>query len=274
MRKPSGYITLTTDYGTKDPYTGILRGVISTIAPTAIVIDLVHEIEPYDIAGASYILAASYKEFPEGTVHVAIVDPGVGSSRKPIAIATKNYYFVGPDNGALLPAAERDGIELVINLDREEYHRKPVSATFHGRDIFAPAAAHIAKGVPLERLGTPLRVEELTRSPIEFICSKEKGRIRTRIIHVDRFGNLITSCTHDEFDRALGIPIGARVTIRARSGESYRATYRESFSLVRTGEIVVYRGSLSFLEVGVYMGSLSRLTGLKRGDELTIEATT
>ena len=273
VRKPSGYITLTTDYGVRDPYAGILKGVISSIAPSAIVIDLVHEVEPFDIAGASYILATSYKEFPEGTVHVAIVDPGVGSSRKPIAIATRNYYFVGPDNGVLIPAAERDGIELVINLDREEYHRKPVSATFHGRDIFAPAAAYIVKGVPFERLGSPVRVEELARSPIEFICVKEKGRVRTRVIHVDRFGNLITSCTYDEFDRALGIPIGARVIIRARSGESYRATYRESFSLVRAGEIVIYRGGLGFIEVGVHMGSLYKLTGLKRGDELTIEAT-
>ncbi len=273
VRKPSGYITLTTDYGIRDPYVGILKGVISTIAPSAIVIDLVHEVEPFDIAGASYILAASYKEFPEGTVHVAIVDPGVGSSRKPIAIATRNYYFVGPDNGVLLPAAKRDGIELVVNLDREEYYyRKPVSGTFHGRDIFAPIAAHIARGTPLERLGTPITVEELVGSPIEFVCIKDKGRVRTRVIHVDRFGNLITSCTHEEFEKAAGITMGSKVTIRARSGETYRAVYKESFSLARPGEMVVYRGSLGFLEVGVYMGSLSKLTGLKRGDELTIEA--
>ncbi len=272
MRRPSGYITLTTDYGVRDPYVGILRGVISSIAPTAIVIDLVHEIEPFDIAGASYILAASYREFPEGAVHVAIVDPGVGSSRRPIAIATRNYYFVGPDNGVLIPAAERDGIELVINLDRDEYYRKPVSHTFHGRDIFAPIAAYIVRGVELEKLGTPVRVEELARSPLEFICIKDKGRVRTRVIHVDRFGNIITSCTYAEFERDAGIAIGSRVVIRARSGESYRATYRETFSLVRPGEIVVYRGSLGFLEAGIYMGSLSRSTGLKRGDELTIEA--
>jgi S-adenosylmethionine hydrolase len=270
-RKPSGYITITTDYGLKDPYVGILKGVIRSIAPTSYIIDLVHEVEPFDIAGASYIIASSYKEFPEGTVHLVIVDPGVGSSRRPIAIVGKRYYFVGPDNGVLIPAAERDGIEAVISLDNPEYHKKPRSHTFHGRDIFAPAAAYIASGVMPERLGTPIRSEELVRPPIEFICIKSRRSVRTKIIHIDRFGNAITSCTHEDFEIGAGIDIGDRVLIRARHGESYRAVYRESFSLVRPGEMVVYRGSLGYIEIGIYMGSLSRATGLKRGDEISIE---
>ena len=271
VRKPSGYITITTDYGLKDPYVGILKGVIKSIAPSAHIIDLVHEVEPFDIAGASYIIASSYKEFPEGTIHLVIVDPSVGSSRRPIAIVTRRYYFVGPDNGVLIPAAERDGIEMVINLDNPEYHRKPVSHTFHGRDIFAPAAAYIASGVSPEKLGTPVKPEELVRPPIEFICVKSRRSVRTKIIHIDRFGNAVTSCTHEEFETGAEINIGARVMIRARHGESYKAIYKESFSLVRPGEMVVYRGSLGYIEIGIYMGSLSRSTGLKRGDEILIE---
>jgi len=271
VRKPSGIITLTTDYGLRDPYVGILKGVIKSIAPSAYIVDLVHEVEPFDIAEASYILASSYKEFPEGSVHLVVIDPGVGSYRRPLAIVTRRYYFVGPDNGVLVPAAERDGIELVVVLDNQEYHRKPVSHTFHGRDIFAPASAYIASGIPPERLGTPVKIEELVRPPLEFSCMKSRRAVKAKIIHIDRFGNAVTSCTHEEFEVGAGIQIGSRLLIRARHGESYRALYKESFSLVRPGEMVVYRGSLGYIEVGIYMGSLSRSTGLKRGDEIYIE---
>jgi S-adenosylmethionine hydrolase len=269
--KPSGIITITTDYGLRDPYVGILKGVIHSIAPSAYIIDLVHNIDPFDIAGGAYIIASSYKEFPEGTVHMVVVDPGVGSSRRPIAIVTKRYYFVGPDNGVLTPAAESDGVEAAINLDRPEYYRKPVSHTFHGRDIFAPIAAYLAVGRDPIELGTPIDPGDLVRPPIEFTCSREKGRVRTRIIHIDRFGNVVAGCSHEDFEKDAGIQIGSSVIIRARSGESYRATYRESFSLVKPGEIVVYRGSLGYIEIGIYMGSLQRSAGLRRGDELSIE---
>lgn len=270
-RRPSRIVTLATDYGTRDPYAAIVRGVIASIAPEAVIVDVTHEIEPYDVAGAAYMLRSYYGEFPQGTIHVVVVDPGVGSARRPLAVKTRNYYFIGPDNGVLLPAAERDGIEAVVQLDNDKYHRKPVSATFHGRDIFAPAAAYLALGVPLQGLGSPVPARDLVRPPVEFICERHGKGVMTRVVHVDRFGNLITGCLWDEIENIHGIPLGSRIIIVARAGESYRSIYKESFSLARPGEIVMYRGSLGFAEIGIYVGSMSKATGVKRGDKIYIE---
>lgn len=190
--KDQPLIALFTDFGTRDPYVAELKGVIYSIDRQARVIDLLHEVTPFAIQEGAYLLAQTARHFPRGTIFVAIVDPGVGSPREPLLVLTKKgKFFVGPNNGLFSLVLEEEGLERAWILDRSEYHRKEgVSGTFHGRDIFAPVAAHLAQGIAPESLGSPThQIERLTlRNP------NLAGRtINGEVLHVDRFGNVITN---------------------------------------------------------------------------------
>src|SRR5262245_43158568 len=174
-------ITLTTDFGSRDPFVGIMKGVILSICPAARLVDLTHELAPQDVLGGRLALESAVPFFPDGTVHLAVVDPGVGTARRPIAIRCGRHHLVGPDNGVLSFALEHPGC-TVVALAAPEYRLPEVSATFHGRDIFAPAAAHLAAGLPLERLGLSLPG-----------CRLEGGAVIVEVLDADHFGNLITS---------------------------------------------------------------------------------
>jgi S-adenosylmethionine hydrolase len=191
-------IVLITDFGLKDPYVGIMKGVIKKTFPLVEIIDLTHDIPPQNIRIAHFVLKNAYPHFPEETVFVAIVDPGVGTDRKPLAIKSGDFFFVGPDNGIFGFLKEPDFVitEAVELTEKRYYYKETPDATFHGRDIFAPAAAHIKSGVPLFRLGTP--VEEIESIDIPQ-CRKIPGGIDIPLLHTDRFGNLIFSLTRDEF---------------------------------------------------------------------------
>src|SRR5712691_6438607 len=182
-------VTLTTDFGLRDPFVGIMKGVILSICPTARLVDLTHEVEPQDILGGCLTLEAAVPFFPAGTVHLVVVDPGVGSARRAIALRTGGGYLVGPDNGVLTPAFERSGWTAVA-LTAPEYRLPSVSRTFHGRDVFAPAAAYLAAGIPLERLGSTLT--DPVRLPLPG-CRLEGDALVGEVLAADRFGNLITS---------------------------------------------------------------------------------
>ena len=185
-----GVIALLTDFGLKDSYVGVMKGVIATVNPRVTVIDLDHDVASHRIEEAAFLLATSYSYFPQNTVFCVVVDPGVGSSRKAIAIQTKNYYFVGPDNGVLWQAAERDGITKIVTLENKKYFRKPVSSTFHGRDIFAPIAAALTKGYRPAGFGR--EIKDFINP--DFINPQvERGTIFGEILHIDSFGNLITN---------------------------------------------------------------------------------
>jgi len=181
-------ITLLTDFGMKDWFVGAMKGVILSLQPRATVVDITHEIPTGDVRAGAFALAASYWLFPRGTIHLAVVDPGVGSQRKAIAVRTTDYVFLGPDNGVLSWALARQKVRAIHALENEHYFLRNVSRTFHGRDIFSPVAAHLSRGVSIKRLGPPLLDFQRLEWPEP---RQRKGRIEGQVVYIDRFGNAI-----------------------------------------------------------------------------------
>src|SRR5947207_1030860 len=192
---PKPIITLLTDFGSQDYFTAAMKGVILSINPAAQIVDITHEIPPQDIQAAAFNLLATYKDFPAKTIHVAVVDPGVGSTRRAVLIECAGQFFVGPDNGIFGWVCEREGIYNAIHLTNENYFRHPVSATFHGRDIFAPVAAAVSKGGALDEFGPAIKNLIHLESLKPKILSD--GAIEASIIYIDRFGNCITNLTRE-----------------------------------------------------------------------------
>ena len=249
-------ITLTTDFGTRDPWVGIMKGVILGICPEAHLVDLTHEIAPQDVLEAAMVLESATRFFPEGTVHLAVVDPGVGGSRHPVAARAGGHLFVGPDNGLFTFALERaDGERLVVRLEAPEYRLAPVSRTFHGRDLFAPAAAHLAAGLPLERLGPRLADPVMLPLPR---ARRDGDMVVGEVIAADRFGNLVTSVTEEDM-AALGGP--TTVEVGGRMVGAPRNSYEEA-GAAEPGAII---GSAGRLEIFVRGGSAAAALGAGRG---------
>ena len=182
-------ITLTTDFGTRDWFVGTMKAVILGILPRANVVDITHEIPPGDIRAGAFALMASCRYFPRDTVHVAVVDPGVGSQRQAIAVQTAHRFFVGPNNGVLSWGLGLEKIKTIRLLEKRQYFLQPVSRTFHGRDVFAPVAAHLSRGLSASRLGRELK--DFVRLPWPR-TTKQRGEVQGEIVHIDRFGNAIT----------------------------------------------------------------------------------
>ncbi len=258
-----------TDFGTVDPYVAAMKGVALDICPEAKLVDITHEIPSFDIDRAAFALLTVYRYFPRGTVFVVVVDPGVGSQRRAIAIATRNYYFVGPDNGVLMPAAEDDGVERAVVLDNELYHRKPVSASFHGRDIFAPAGAWIACGIPIELLGTKIDPQTLAKLGMRIWHRAVDNCIELEVLHIDKFGNVILSQRFSEVVKGLGLSIGSNVLIRLGS-RVVSARVERVFSVAPPGSLVLYEDSFGFAELAVNLGSAEKLLNVSKGDRLLL----
>lgn len=257
-------ITLTTDFGLEDGYAGTMKGIILGIAPTATIVDITHNIAPQDVREAAYTLYTAYSYFPQGTIHVVVVDPGVGSERRAIALRTPRAAFVAPDNGVLSYVVAGERVEEIVDLTNPRHHLSPVSRTFHGRDIFAPAAAHLARGIPLAELGQPLA--EIITFPLPRPQSRPDGTIVGQIIHVDRFGNLITSImSKDLTDHLL---LGeAIITIKGQSIRGIANHYAEG----APGKLLALIGSSDHLEIAVSGGSASQTLGAKVGDEVLLK---
>jgi len=185
-------VTLMTDFGLSDAYVGMMKGVIIGIVPRAHLIDLTHDIPPQNVLSAAWILATAYRYFPQRTVHICVVDPGVGSSRQAIALHAGDWFFVGPDNGLFSYILMEQTIQTAVNLSNSNYHLPQVSATFHGRDLFAPVGAHLARGASINQLGTPIDPATLQRLDIAS-PTRQETHIDAHIVHVDHFGNLITT---------------------------------------------------------------------------------
>lgn len=237
-----GIITLTTDFGADDHYAGVMKGVIAGINPSATVIDITHGIGAYNIAEAAFKLYASYRYFPEGTVHVVVVDPGVGSARKAAAAEAAGYRFVGPDNGVFSMIFDKCGVDRIVEITNPAFMLPIVSTTFHGRDIFAPAAAHLSKGAGLTDLGKELSSYERLDIPRPI----DAGDVITgRAVYADRFGNLITN-----------IP-GSNITGAAevRAGEVTINSVSPNYSDGKEGELMALVGSSGFLEISINRGS-------------------
>lgn len=258
------FITLTTDFGIKDGNVGVMKGVIWSIAGDVPIADISHMIRPQDIAEAALVLARSAPYFPPGSIHVVVVDPGVGTDRRAIAARLGSHYFVCPDNGVLTLLLERvereNGPIHIVHLDKPRYWRPEVSHVFHGRDIFSPVAAHLARGVPLADLGSPIfdPVRLPPRRP-----TRLPGRLVGEIIHVDHFGNLSSNIYQEDLEGQLVI------AVRLRGVEIRRLV--KSFGERPPGELVALIGSTGNLIVAAVNDNAAARLGANAGDRMEVE---
>jgi len=261
-------ITLTTDFGLADAYVASMKGVILALAPAARIVDISHEISPQNIVQGGFTLACAFPHFPKGTIHVLVVDPGVGTSRRLILARTENHFFMGPDNGALALSFAVEPPRAILHLAAAASIRHPVSATFHGRDILAPAAARLASGADFASFGD--RIAEFTPSPLPPPARQEDGTILLRVVLADRFGNLILNLREEEYRRlrprasaeALGLEIcGRRIDRLLRTyGEAEES---EPFALFN---------SSGYLEIAVSSGSAARVLACSAGAPALLKA--
>jgi S-adenosylmethionine hydrolase len=272
-------ITLTTDFGTSDAYVASMKGVILSLNPKAVIVDICHSTEPQNVLQAAFILSTAYSYFPEGTIHLAVVDPGVGSRRKAIIMKTTTAFFLAPDNGILsyivdehgkmpgkparhMPSAAEQrklprGLEAVA-ITNPEYWHNPVSSTFHGRDIFAPVAAHLSLGIPLNKFGDSLSQVHVFNIPRPY--RNAGGDLVGRVLHVDNFGNLITNI------RSSDLPAG-KVTVHI--GKHLIKSISQFY--VETKGLAAIMGSSGYLEISLKNGNAAALLKAKVGDEVRLE---
>jgi S-adenosyl-L-methionine hydrolase (adenosine-forming) len=262
-------ITFLTDFGLQDDFVGTCHGVVATIAPDARVIDITHGVRPGHVIQGAIVLANTLPYMPAG-VHLAVVDPGVGSGRRALALRDKEgRLHVGPDNGLLLPAADRfGGVAEAHELANADYSLQPVSRTFHGRDLFSPAAAHLAAGVALDELGPPVDPDELVRVELP---KPEVGqnRIRATVLGVDRFGNIALNLRRDQLEQ-LDLAAGTRVELTSR-GERFFAVSARTFADAPRGSLILYEDSYGSLALAVSRGSASQLLRVEEGAEIVLD---
>jgi len=258
-------ITLLTDFGTADYFVGAMKGVILSINPDAHVIDITHEIPPQDILSGAFTLSAAYKNFPEGTIHVAVVDPGVGSHRRAIVATTHNQCFVGPDNGLLSFIFEEEKDVRVFHATNEDYFQKPLSNTFHGRDIFAPLAAALSKGVHTENFG--VEITDYIRLPNLKPNFIREGQLEASIIHVDRFGNCVTNLTRREITDEM-IARGLTLTINGRKITSFRRFFAEESDA--SDNLFAIWGSAGYLEIASNRSSAAEMLDARTGNQILV----
>jgi hypothetical protein len=260
---PQPVIALFTDFGWEDPYVAQMKGAILTVDPTARLLDLTHTVSPYNIAEGAYLLDQSAEEFPAGTIFIAVVDPGVGTDRDPILLETsKGKFFVGPDNGLFTHVVDNEGFSRAWKLDKPEYFRGgAVSATFHGRDIFAAVAAHLASGVDPDRVGTPIKT--LVMLPVKE-PTFTGGSISVEVLHLDRYGNVILNLRNDG-EIAAKLKEGNLVKISIGK-ESYSGPLVKTYGDMEKGRLILLYGGNGFLEIAMNQGSAAK--------ELKVEAGT
>ncbi len=262
----SPIVTFTTDFGLQDHYVGTMKGVVLNICPEAILVDICHEVPPYDIVSGALTIAAAYKYFPAGTVHVLIVDPGVGGVRRPIIAEVSSQTFVCPDNGLLSLVLDQEGDVAVRHATSDRYFLHPVSNTFHGRDIFSPVAAHIAAGVPVDSLGPLIKdyVELAIATP-----TLAMGNIQGSVLKIDRFGNVVTNITPGHLVDAFGAgtPFVVRIAGCAISD------IRTSYAGAPQGQLFAIFGSMGRLEISANQSSAAALLGVKPGTVVEVRKT-
>ena len=239
MRK---FITLTTDFGIDDSYVGIMKGILLKILPSVQLIDITHQVEPQNIKQAAYILQAAFSWFPKNTVHLVVVDPGVGGERRPLIVKTDKYFFVAPDNGVLTSVLDSDEVQT-YKLAKPEYFLDPISSTFHGRDIFAPAAAWIAKGTPLSNMG--IRVYD--PKTLDFPQPEFKDNVLTgEVVYIDRFGNLISNISLELLQQYFKMKY---MNLQVKIGDKTAGDLVDSYSRCSKGRVGCIINSWSNLEV-------------------------
>ena len=250
------FITFLSDFGLKDDFVGTCHGVMKRIAPEVEIIDITHGIPPQSVLQGALVLANTIEYMPEG-VHLAVVDPGVGGPRRPLALRDAGgQLYVGPDNGLLLPAVSRAGIAAAHELANPEFALDSISRTFHGRDLFSPAAAHLARGVPLEELGPPVDPDGLVSLDVPQASLGDGVAVAT-MLYVDSFGNIMLNLTREDVER-IGIVSGARLELEV-AGERYFAVMARTFADARPGDVILYEDSYRNMSVAISRGNAARM---------------
>ena len=260
MKRP--IITLLTDFGTRDHYVASMKGVILGINPFCTLVDISHHVRPQDIQEGAFLLTHAFSSFPRGTIHLSVVDPGVGGPRKPILIVTSNYFFVGPDNGIFTLALHREKVKRVVHLNNKRYFLPQGSSTFHGRDLFGPVAAHLSLGVRPESFGVEIDAwEELNFNRPEPKAKELAGEI----IHIDTFGNLISNIDEQTL---LGFTKGRPFSVKA--GRVLFPGLKKGYWEGKRGEVIALIGSGGFLEISVREGNAHEKLKVKKTDRVRI----
>jgi S-adenosyl-L-methionine hydrolase (adenosine-forming) len=258
-------ITLITDFGSRDPYVGIMKGVILNIVASAVIVDVTHEIDPGDLLSAAFVLKSTYASFQKGTIHLVVVDPGVGSDRRPILVVTKDYFFVAPDNGLLFPAISESQEVRMFHLTNPRFFLHPLSHTFHGRDIFAPVAAWLCRGANPKEFGDELSSIVELKLPVARNVNDRCWR--GEVFRIDRFGNLITNFPLDLLDTQSGMPPPFRIIIKDREVSRFCLSYTE----VPVGDLAAVPGSAGFLEIVSRQASAADALSVRQHEELIFE---
>ena len=258
-------ITFTTDFGVTEHYVGVMKGVVYSINPAAQIVDITNSVQPFDILDGAIAISQAYSYFPKDSIHVVVVDPGVGGQRRPILVNAGTYQFVAPDNGVLSLVYEREERILVRHITSEHYFRQPVSNTFHGRDVFAPVAAYLSKGVEGVKFG-----DEVT-DYVRFAAPKPKPSgpkaWKAVVLKTDRFGNLITNITPTDVPKIFD---GSSQSFRITVGKAEVTRLCSTYSAGNPGELFAVLGSAGFLEVSTNKGAASRLAGADKGSEVSL----
>jgi hypothetical protein len=260
--KPAPIMTLITDFGLQDGHVGAMKGVMRSIAPHSEIVDISHHISPQDIRAGAFVLLMAYPFWPPDTIHVIVVDPGVGTGRRAVAVQTERGMFVAPDNGVLSHALALETVTEAVSLTNQRYWHHPLSPVFHGRDIFGPAAAHLAVGVPLAELGDPIAPHTLVTFPVPQPNRHLDGHVTAHVQHIDRFGNCITDMPGDWLRESAYWRIDVKGTMIEKVGQT--------FADVPEGEPLVLIDSTGFMAVAVRNGNAARTMGLDIGDPILL----
>ena len=258
-------ITLTTDFGSNDHFVGAMKGVILDIVPDAQIVDICHAVQAFDVLDGALTVSQAYSYFPNRTVHVVVVDPGVGTARRPIVASCDKYHFVAPDNGVLSLVYAREPRMHVRHITSEHYFLQPVSNTFHARDIFSPVAAYLAKEVDSLKFGE--EIEDYVRFSAPKPKAVDGNRLRGVVLKVDRFGNLITNITPQDAPMIFGAdPKAFKIVVGSREITELHNAYAEA----APGEVFGILGSMGFLEIAANRGAAAELTGAGKGSDVSI----
>lgn len=260
-------IGLLTDFGNKDPYVAIMKAVILGINPSVNIVDISHDVRKFSITEASFMLNVTYRYFPVNTIFTVVIDPGVGSTRRALAVKTSHYIFIGPDNGVLIPAIIDDGVVEIREITNENFMLKPISKTFHGRDVFAISAAYISLGVPLSFLGPKIRLDDLVKVKLAQPIIWDKRAIGC-FMYFDSFGN---ASTNIEIRKVPWLSYGDKVRLTIRDKEIIETIFGKTFSDVKEDEPILLVNSFGFLELAVNKGSAQGKYNLKYKDKVVIE---
>jgi len=258
-------VVLLTDFGLQDPFAGILKGVIACISPESSVMDLSHGVAPQDIVQGAFLLTTSYSYFPKGSVFCVVVDPGVGSDRKGILIETRDYFFIGPDNGVLWHAANENNIKQMFHLTHSACFLSPVSKTFHGRDIFAPVAAHVSKGIKsLSILGNPIK--ECVRLDFPEIKKRTRSSLVLTVIHIDRFGNCALNIDGSSFMQFVQNKSFCLTVNSVQIKSAY-----DTYSQARDEDPFLIVSSCSYMEISLKNSNAANMMRIQCMDEGVLE---